>query len=72
MTNPSSALGATPPTPSSATTITTASLSLGTSARPVEGTGPKEVHSETFLLVVVVERTRRLLPRNPMKITVPP
>jgi len=53
-------------TPSSATTITTVSLSPGTSARHVEGTGPKEALFGTFLLEEVAGRTRKFLLRNIM------
>ena len=51
-------------TPSSATTTTTVSLSPGISARRVEGTGPKEALSGTFLLEEVAERTRKFQLRN--------
>ena len=45
-------LGVVLPTQNSATTITTAQLNHGTSARVAEGIGPKEGPSATCLLVV--------------------
>lgn len=62
----STAQGVIQHTPNSVTTTTIASLSQGTSARPAEGTGLKEEHCGTFLLVVVAERIKRFLPRNLM------